>query len=562
MKYAFAVISTALVVVALSCNPSHEPGDTVIATDRLGPITASEVDRFVLNDPTARQLYTGLPADERTTAIVRRLAVRRLLLDQARQLEDDAELEKITRRVRREAYSRHYIASLEDTAEPLTDDTLREHYETHREQFDRPERRSVLHIYQRFPADGERQRVLERMDALRERVQRGESFALLAREHSESETRHQDGRLGYVARGSISPAFDEIVFSLAKNRPSEVVTTADGAHMFLVESVLEANTLSFAQARPVIANELNRERQHRQLADVAAGLPSPAPRHELSPSELVAALGDASPEAVLLRLGSFELRLDDLVEEVSHRRRELGPRATEDLPVRVYEEIRDREIIYQHVLSTGLPDIDASDLSTERDRQVVEHLLARNMAEMVSEQPERVRRFWESNRMRFTTPLRLQLTSLEVPLGESPTDRMTRLEAARAKLDAGSTTVEHLASELGGAHRSTSLAPLAQLLAHDPRALQLVAPLQPGEHTPPFRRGNVLVVLRVDVRSEPSPLPLSEVREQVEREYLSSHSAEIYEEYTDDLLDAAGFTLYSERLETITLVGAPSQPSE
>lgn len=75
----------------------------------------------------------------------------------------------------------------------------------------------------------------EEAEKIRQELRRGASFAELATRHSLSPDAKVGGDLGWFARGEMPPPFDEVCFRLPPGRISEVVESAYGFHIFLVQ---------------------------------------------------------------------------------------------------------------------------------------------------------------------------------------------------------------------------------------------------------------------------------------------------------------------------------------
>jgi peptidyl-prolyl cis-trans isomerase SurA len=77
----------------------------------------------------------------------------------------------------------------------------------------------------------EKQRVTERLDGYRNRVNNGEDFATLAILYSQDGSARNGGELGFVGRGDLVPEFEAAAFRLKKGEVSEVVETKFGFHI-------------------------------------------------------------------------------------------------------------------------------------------------------------------------------------------------------------------------------------------------------------------------------------------------------------------------------------------
>jgi peptidyl-prolyl cis-trans isomerase C len=71
---------------------------------------------------------------------------------------------------------------------------------------------------------------------LKTRIEGGEDFAALAREHSSCPSGKQGGELGSFGRGQMVPEFDQVVFSAPVNQVQGPVRTQFGYHLLEVTS--------------------------------------------------------------------------------------------------------------------------------------------------------------------------------------------------------------------------------------------------------------------------------------------------------------------------------------
>lgn len=127
--------------------------------------------------------------------------------------------------------------------------------------FSSPERREVRHIL----AEGENAR--ERIQEAAKRIEEGASFAEVAETVSDdSGSAEEGGSLGWIERGDMVPAFEEVAFSLPPDTVSDPVESEFGWHLIRVESVEEKTTKPFDD--PEVQEQLTRMYRERE-ADVA-----------------------------------------------------------------------------------------------------------------------------------------------------------------------------------------------------------------------------------------------------------------------------------------------------
>ncbi len=129
---------------------------------------------------------------------------------------------------------------------------VKRYYQTHQEEFDRPEQ---VHVRQIVVATEEEARKL-----LAQLQNDSADFAALARARSTAPEAEQGGDLGYFARGDM-PAEFNIVFSLPKGGLSGVVKSPYGFHIFKLEGKRNAGRTSLDDAYKDIAEKLRRVKE-------------------------------------------------------------------------------------------------------------------------------------------------------------------------------------------------------------------------------------------------------------------------------------------------------------
>jgi peptidyl-prolyl cis-trans isomerase C len=128
------------------------------------------------------------------------------------------------------------------------------YYRENRDEFNRPEQVRARQIV--VGSEEEGQRVLGLL-------RQGRPFAAVAKEFSLSPDAEEGGDLGFFARGQMPPEFDQVVFTLAPGRISDLVHSEYGYHIFLVEERRPAQRLSLEQARAQIREQLLAAKQEQ-----------------------------------------------------------------------------------------------------------------------------------------------------------------------------------------------------------------------------------------------------------------------------------------------------------
>jgi len=164
-------------------------------------------------------------------------------------------------------------------APTISDADIGIYYHLHPDQFHRPERREVCHIFisinPDYPENTQETALIRAQELAAKLHKKPHKFADLALRHSECPTALQGGVLGTVPRGTLYPELDEVLFNLKSGEVSDVVKSEIGFHVLLCKSIQKPETLSLAKATPKIRQLMNdRARRTCQRAWLA-GLATP-----------------------------------------------------------------------------------------------------------------------------------------------------------------------------------------------------------------------------------------------------------------------------------------------
>jgi len=173
---------------------------------------------------------------------------------------DDAVAENLEKQFRIERLvSAEALAAVE-----IEENDIADYYDSHREDFVRPETVDVSQILVETE---------ELAQELRKAIlARTASFEDAAREHSQGPEAGRGGNLGAFARGELPPSFDAEVFALAPGAVSPVVSTDFGFHLFRVNSRTEEQPLSLEEVREAVRVELLREKSDQAMKSYLAEL--------------------------------------------------------------------------------------------------------------------------------------------------------------------------------------------------------------------------------------------------------------------------------------------------
>ncbi|MEZ5330852.1 MAG: peptidyl-prolyl cis-trans isomerase [Thermoanaerobaculia bacterium] len=535
----------------------HPVPEGAVALYEGGEVTRQELDARIVSLPEdSRRPEDGDFAAwyERLT---REVAVDELLLAEAERSDLQADegfvraWESVRRRIAAAAYLKAHGGE-----ETLSPEDVRGYFEQHRNEYRQEARRDVQHLYLRRRAGEDDTALRERMEALRERIRSGESFDDVARGYSDSESRHRGGSIGWVVPAQLAPEAAAIVFAQDEGELGETVVTSDGAHVFLVRQAVEARDYAFEDVQKAARVRAGQAKAAATIERLASALDPPPGSVVPSDEELRVLLGQGDDEALVLRVGEASWTVGELRRSL----RTVPPEARED-PAQLVRSLERQELLARAAEDEGLLEAPATRQQLEAARRalLLEAYRRRWLVERTEEDEAALREHYRANQRRFSTPLRLRLRVLEVPAGTDPASTMAELEAAVPRLDAGGATLDELADALGGDVRETGWVDLTALQENGGKVAMMLAGLDAGGHSSPYRRGDDLEIVEVVERAEPAPRPFEQVREEVANHRVESSGSELYARETEALLESVRFRILPDRIEALD--GAASHAS-
>jgi hypothetical protein len=213
----------------------------------------------------------------------------------------------------------------------VTDAEVEDEYQRNRDKFQGSARLKLRHVFRRLSASAppaEKAAAAAEMEAIRAQILSGADMAELARTRSDSQTAKYDGMLTPLARGTIEPAVEAVVWALEVGQVSAVVVTPIGLHVFRLEERMPPAPLDETSAHNVVRQRLRVAARARARAEVLAELETAA--HARFAPERAAARRPAEEvwyerPGRTIRAGDVEERLRALpfAEQRTRTRREL-----------------------------------------------------------------------------------------------------------------------------------------------------------------------------------------------------------------------------------------------
>ena len=152
----------------------------------------------------------------------------------------------------------------------LGDADLRSHYTRTRAKYERKESVSANQILLKLSPNAKKEQVdaaRKRLEALRERVLKGEKFPELAKAYSEGPGAKRGGELGVFGRGQMLPELEKVAFGLKKGEVSKPVKTSFGMHLLWVRDKVLPGEKPFEEVRKQVERDLRTLRARERAKD-------------------------------------------------------------------------------------------------------------------------------------------------------------------------------------------------------------------------------------------------------------------------------------------------------
>src|SRR5262249_35436911 len=144
----------------------------------------------------------------------------------------------------------------------ISDDEARKYYQDHLAEFTTPASITLREILVAVPNDGKGLSVADdeaikaKAEAIRARAVAGENFMKLAEDSSDAPSRANAGLIGPLNLSELSAELRAIVEPLKTGDMTQIIRTTRGYQIFKVETLANAETLPFEQAREQIDNRV------------------------------------------------------------------------------------------------------------------------------------------------------------------------------------------------------------------------------------------------------------------------------------------------------------------
>ncbi|MGE5839738.1 MAG: peptidylprolyl isomerase [Deltaproteobacteria bacterium] len=112
-----------------------------------------------------------------------------------------------------------------------------------------------------------KQEARKKLEDIRNRLQKGEDFGILAKDFSQSPSANQGGDLGVLPKGTMPKAFDDAAFSLKPGEVSGVVETELGFHLIKVHEKKPEKVVPFKETEERVRQHLEGQKLQQKVGE-------------------------------------------------------------------------------------------------------------------------------------------------------------------------------------------------------------------------------------------------------------------------------------------------------
>ena len=183
----------------------------------------------------------------------------------------DISEDKIKKNIKRHTAIQELIKTSVTDKIKVNNKDVKKFYDDNPEKFKSPEEIKASHILIKLDPkkanDAKKAAAKKKLDAVKDRLAKGENFGKLAKEVSQGPSNKTGGDLGYFSRGQMVKPFEEAAFALKKGEVSDIVETQFGYHLIKVFDKKPAKMLTFKEVKDRLADQLKQqEAQQKAIA--------------------------------------------------------------------------------------------------------------------------------------------------------------------------------------------------------------------------------------------------------------------------------------------------------
>lgn len=172
-----------------------------------------------------------------------------------------------------------YIGGEVATAVDVTEKEVRGYYDDNQNMFREPESLRASHILVSVEEGADEKQKKSAYGTIRDikkKIDKGEPFEALAKEHSDCPSSAQGGDLGFFQKGQMVKPFEDAVFALKVGEISDIVETRFGYHVIKLVDRRPERTAPFDEVKGDIEQFLGEQKVYTRLRSIVDRLKTEA----------------------------------------------------------------------------------------------------------------------------------------------------------------------------------------------------------------------------------------------------------------------------------------------
>lgn len=250
--------------------------DKILVTAGSATLSQSEFDKVIADMPP--QLKTMLDEQpELKNEMLQKWADFSILAQEAERsgFGDKPTAKRKIKEIRERVMVQEMINSQMEQTQ-VSDEEIEKYYNSHKSAYPIAEQVKAQHILihiKDFDDTAAVKAAETTLQEIQQKLQAGESFALLAGQYSDdSMSKVNGGDLGFFTRGQMVPAFEKFAFSGKVGDISDIVTTKYGLHLIKITDRIEAGTSPLDAEKENIRIQLTDEKNRTKVETLLSEL--------------------------------------------------------------------------------------------------------------------------------------------------------------------------------------------------------------------------------------------------------------------------------------------------
>lgn len=249
---------------------SIPPGDRErIAAEARKALLGRLIDDLILRQE-AKRLGITVRDEEVNLTIQDSLKRRKMTMEELQQalIKEGSSYDKYRESTRSDLIKMRIIQREIRPRVSVTNEEIGAFYQEHRSEYEGKLRVRLLMISLPVPGDNPAVREEQRIKAQSalQRIRAGEPFELLANEFTPGPAR-TGGDIGYVEKGSMNPAIEEVAFSLKPGEISDVIETPQGFYIIRALDRRGGGSLTAKATREDVEERIYRDKVEKKFAE-------------------------------------------------------------------------------------------------------------------------------------------------------------------------------------------------------------------------------------------------------------------------------------------------------